>query len=904
MPLSEADFYAYSRATGTPVPRDAQERAEIAPQVLGFRQGQLSATKEELDRGNFIDMAGKTALVAGLGAGATALATGGRFGKLRGALANVIRPKDAGATTGVRTVDLNKTNIPVEKGGKTVGQIYVQDVTPSAVATPARSFDPPDERMGKLFKSLEQAIPEPTEKELARAIPFDRTVKSKEEAYSAAVQRRPVSSAAEQEYIPDIEGGSQPKEVYLSQSQQQRQDLENLRASRGDTQLELKGPEFKSNISQLLKDSEQEAIFPVQNLYKTTSSQAAIDFSPRSYLESTGAVAPSSSSPASRRARNQQKDLDRIRSSMSDVIDSVIDEDYLDTEAPSSLLKLANRIQNPDIPLTTETVQEYKNWAQKTFANDPTVLSEINENLSSLPSLRGAVAPGPSSVLRKGRDSVDVLLDEREAAEIRRIRQADRAQEAKVIGKGERLLAELQAEKPQVSSWPEISGKLKQLDVSISGAPEAQGGSGIDLTFGTKVGDREFNLYSPQSQQMLEKVGLTANQVEEGWVSNLKSKGILESSSHSTLVEQQNARRPLVSEQSVEAVDTGADQQTGRVMQSLQRNEDLDLGQIEIMEDMAKQSYYEGRQQPAPQEFADAAINEVAASLPDGLPIDQAEGIKGITNKALRQDKITYLRQQNQQRRAELEARGLRGTKLERALAQPFVTKANIKLESTGPTISQTTLPQEYRKVVPSTEMETVDKEGNIVFRNIAPKTIVNVGPDAEITKTPAGTAIRGQSPSYHEAFPTQSKRLLEGPFEEEIPDVTNPIPITTSLQTGNISRLSVQPIAEEFTPGAGEGVYGVEPGFVPGPTSATASIKPTDMFFEPKKQNFEALNSSQLRNFISNAPEGRVQEAGKRELARREKSQSSVAVSEIMRRARIEGRDPNMVLRQYGFNI
>jgi hypothetical protein len=731
MPLSEADFYAYSRATGTPVPRDAQERAEIAPQVLGFRQGQLSATKEELDRGNFIDMAGKTALVAGLGAGAAALATGGRFGKLRGALANVIRPKDAGATTGVRTVDLNKTNIPVEKGGKTVGQIYVQDVTPSAVATPARSFDPPDERMGKLFKSLEQAIPEPTEKELARAIPFDRTVKSKEEAYSAAVQRRPVSSAAEQEYIPDIEGGSQPKEVYLSQSQQQRQDLENLRASRGDTQLELKGPEFKSNISQLLKDSEQEAIFPVQNLYKTTSSQAAIDFSPRSYLESTGAV-----------------------------------------------------------------------------------------------------APAPSSVLRKGRDPVDVLLDEREAAEIRRIRQADRAQEAKVIGKGERLLAELQAEKPQVSSWPEISGKLKQLDVSISGAPEAQGGSGIDLTFGTKVGDREFNLYSPQSQQMLEKVGLTANQVEEGWVSNLKSKGILESSSHSTLVEKQNARRPLVSEQSVEAVDTGADQQTGRVMQSLQRNEDLDLGQIEIMEDMAKQSYYEGRQQPAPQEFADAAINEVAASLPDGLPIDQAEGIKGITNKALRQDKITYLRQQNQQRRAELEARGLRGTKLERALAQPFVTKANIKLESTGPTISQTTLPQEYRKVVPSTEMETVDKEGNIVFRNIAPKTIVNVGPDAEITKTPAGTAIRGQSPSYHEAFPTQSKRLLEGPFEEEIPDVTNPIPITTSLQTGNISRLSVQPIAEEFTPGAGEGVYGVEPGFVPGPTSATASIKPTDMFF------------------------------------------------------------------------
>jgi hypothetical protein len=76
---------------------------------------------------------------------------------------------------------------------------------------------------------------------------------------------------------------------------------------------------------------------------------------------------------------------------------------------------------------------------------------------------------------------------------------------------------------------------------------------------------------------MLEKVGLTADQVEAGWLSNLKSKGILESSSTSTLVEKQNARRPLVSEQSVEAVDTGADQVFGRVMEDVQRNEDLSI---------------------------------------------------------------------------------------------------------------------------------------------------------------------------------------------------------------------------------------------------------------------------------------------------------------------------------------
>lgn len=680
MPLSEADFYAYSRATGTPVPRDAQERAEIAPQVVGFRQGQLSATKEELDQGNFIDTAGKTALVAGLGAGAAALATGGRFGKLREALAGKVRPKDKSAVAGVKQVDLN---------------------------IPAKSFDPPNERMGQLFKSLEEAMPEPTSQELAKAIPFDRSGKSKKEIYSAAVERRPLGSVAEQDYVPDIKGKSQRKEVYLSQSQQQRQDLENLRASREDRQLELKGSEFKPNVSQLLKGSEREAVFPVQDPYKTTSSQLAIDFTPRSYIESTGAV-----------------------------------------------------------------------------------------------------APGPSSTLRKGKDPVDVLLQERELAAQRNRAQAIRAQEAKTIGKGERLLAEIQAE---------------------------------------------------------------------------------------TLVEKQNARRPLVSEQSVEAVDTGADQQTARVMQGLQRNEDLDLGQIEIMEDRARQSYRE----PVPQEFADAAINEVAASLPDGLPIDQAEQ---IAFQAKQEDKIAYIRQQNQLMRAELKALGLRGTRLEKALA---AKQGNVQLKSTSPTASQTVFPKDYEGVLPSTEMARgVDEKGNIIFGNVAQRTVANVGPEAEITETAAGTAIRGKSPSYHQAFPVQKSRQLEGPFEEKIPDVTNPIPITSSLRTGNISRLSVQPVAEEFNPGAGIGIYGVEPGYVPGPKSATASRKPTDMPFKSKKQGFEELDNQQLGNFISNAPEGRVKEAGKQEFARRQRSQSSLVASEMMRRAKIEGKDPNMILRQYGFNI
>jgi len=47
MALAPADFYAYSRATGVPVPEDPEERAALAPDVLEFRRNQLRAPQQE-----------------------------------------------------------------------------------------------------------------------------------------------------------------------------------------------------------------------------------------------------------------------------------------------------------------------------------------------------------------------------------------------------------------------------------------------------------------------------------------------------------------------------------------------------------------------------------------------------------------------------------------------------------------------------------------------------------------------------------------------------------------------------------------------------------------------------------------------------------------------------------------
>ena len=76
MALSPADFAAYSRATGAPYPESPQERAELAPEVLAFRRGQLTQPEQQ---SNLPAILGGTAL--GLGALGAALAGTRRFGR-------------------------------------------------------------------------------------------------------------------------------------------------------------------------------------------------------------------------------------------------------------------------------------------------------------------------------------------------------------------------------------------------------------------------------------------------------------------------------------------------------------------------------------------------------------------------------------------------------------------------------------------------------------------------------------------------------------------------------------------------------------------------------------------------------------------------------------------------------
>jgi hypothetical protein len=81
-----------------------------------------------------------------------------------------------------------------------------------------------------------------------------------------------------------------------------------------------------------------------------------------------------------------------------------------------------------------------------------------------------------------------------------------------------------------------------------------------------------------------------------------------------TSIQQQDL--PQVIDQKINAVESGEDQVTGRTKTQLQRNEDLDMSQVEVLEDIADEQRAWMMEQDEP-------IRRVASELPDGAPVDQ-----------------------------------------------------------------------------------------------------------------------------------------------------------------------------------------------------------------------------------------------------------------------------------------
>lgn len=162
MALSPADFYAYSRATGAPVPEDAQERAEMAPEVLEFRRNQLKAPQQE---SNPLAALGTAALglgaLAGLGFGARAL---------MGRRQQIPKGPAKSATAGVRQVNLADME-------QAVRRVTAESNVPASKAPPstersrvyAEVAAKPESELPRVYRpkgGLEDILPEERAEEL------------------------------------------------------------------------------------------------------------------------------------------------------------------------------------------------------------------------------------------------------------------------------------------------------------------------------------------------------------------------------------------------------------------------------------------------------------------------------------------------------------------------------------------------------------------------------------------------------------------------------------------------------------------------------------------------------------------------------------------------------------------
>jgi hypothetical protein len=486
-----------------------------------------------------------------------------------------------------------------------------------------------------------------------------------------------------------------------------------------------------------------------------------------------------------------------------------------------------------------------------------------------------------------------------------------------------------------------------------------------------------------------------------------------------SLVTTQESIRPVVSNQALGALESGEDQMTGRMKAQLSRNEDLDMSQVEMLENIAQENMSLMRAQAEPSQMVgyvpDEPINQAASQLPDGLPVDQAEGFRAFSQRATQRKNLLDVQDQMWAFEEELETQGQKaqawlnkqleiqkrrepvlsveskmydlvgsaaeqGVALEPSRALALLTNPTIELTGeeqrlfgVNPLIGKFALKGQTFEPGQQQTGAMLGLKGEML------RSVSNVGedPTSFLTQAASGTSIRGRSRIPN--VPDESRQrlsstgravtaddvfiddggtvtvspgeeLTEMVFESKEPTYTRFVRDPQAPQQrpkffgpGLASAEELKEgLKQEYAPKGmraiqtregstyfvpvgdpgGIGIYGEERRFASGPIvkfddpeqervagayTKTAMRAPTEMPFKEKQRGgaaFSDLSSQQLQSFIQNAPEGSMRLAGQKELARRETTKQSLLASELSRRATIEGRDPQIILRQRGFNV
>lgn len=424
-----------------------------------------------------------------------------------------------------------------------------------------------------------------------------------------------------------------------------------------------------------------------------------------------------------------------------------------------------------------------------------------------------------------------------------------------------------------------VGERLKNQGIGMAGMP------GEDV-LEIDAGGRRFPITSTQGKAALARAGVTPGEAENYWTNKLESENILPKSS------------APVANQAVEAIDTGADQQAMRVSRTVQRDPGENLAEFEQVQDALEQSG------ASPVQAADAAISvteDTPAFTQTDAPVQGPLSAQEIADAAV---------QEMMMRRSEIASRGLKPgtTRYERALAQPFRTSASISPRMTGESMTKTTLPAGPIR-------QSLQSVSDIEF--LPERSVSNIGPEAVVTKTAMGTAIRGSSPVLQETPSGIRTRQIFGESDVNVPGALNELmpdrpareTALTALVTQPQERVDTYALTQQQGGGsAGIGVYGIEPSYVPGAQSKSTGLmsaaserKPTDTRqtkLDKLRSPFSQLSDQQLNeiSMTGAASEAELYNVNK-ELSKRR----SIDASRQIQRLQKSGRpDAQQLVQQY----
>jgi hypothetical protein len=224
-------------------------------------------------------------------------------------------------------------------------------------------------------------------------------------------------------------------------------------------------------------------------------------------------------------------------------------------------------------------------------------------------------------------------------------------------------------------------------------------------SFQAKAQAEYRNLLSAEAEEVISAVRRETNTVQSAAQSDFGPQSYLQSEGYvatDNLVDQHQARAIGRIDQFANAANPAEDQATGRVKVALQRNEDVNLAAIEMAEDavdtqIAKAA--QGDPTVASVTELDSAINQVASSLEDGIPFDQAEAAQAYATDVM------------QAQRERLAERGFKGQQLERRLVFPQSLESAVETSlSVSPEDALTFGRAQPTQIAPGTSLQPASK--------------------------------------------------------------------------------------------------------------------------------------------------------------------------------------------------